>query len=519
MQVVESVAGKRRIIAHVGSARDEVELGVLMQQAQLLLDNLRQAPLDLGATTPVVKAELLGPASPALIQEPAGKKRRVLVAPAVLKTASDLCYEVIGKVYDDLGFGVLNDAVFKDLVIAQIVEPTSLLDVDRVLKELGRSPASRATRERTLDRCVSGAYRSQIAKACFKHASTSGDVSLVLYDVTSLRTQAAREDDFRRVGFSKDRSIDPQIIVGLLVDREGFPLEVACFDGSQAEKLTIVHVVDTFKARHGIEHMVVAADAGMLSESNLAALDKAGYKFIVGSRATKAPIDLESHFAWHGEFIEDGQIVDTITPRRGKNLDNNADEQAEPIWDQDRFPSSWRAVWQYSAKRFAHDTKTLNAQQVKAQAVVDGAKTAHKPRFVKTVGAHLVLDEATLTRARKIAGLKGYVSNMPATVMPAAEIIASYHDLWHVEASFRISKSDLSARPFFASTRDSIEAHLTKVFAALAVSRTMQKRTGIALRRILRTLRPLRSATIAINGVTQTIPPALTTEQQPSSTN
>ena len=133
---------------------------------------------------------------------------------------------------------------------------------------------------------------------------------------------------------------------------------------------------------------------------------------------------------------------------------------------------------------------------------------------MKTVGAKLMLDEATLARARKVAGLKGYVTNMPVTVMPASEVIASYHDLWHVETSFRISKSDLGARPFFASTRDSIEAHLTKVFAALAVSRTMQKRTGMTLRRILRTLRPLRSATIAINGVTTTIPPVLTNEQQ-----
>jgi len=512
---VESVAGRRRVVAHVGSAHDEVGLGVLMEKAHRLLEDRRQAPLDFGVAVPVVRTELIGAAAPVLFPDGSGKKKRVLVAPAaVLSTASDLLYEVIAKVYDDLGFGVIGDRVFKDLVVAQIVEPTSLLDVDRVLSELGRTSASRATRERTLDRCVSGSYRGQIGKACFKHAFTSGDVSLVLYDVTTLRTQAAKEDDFRRTGYSKDRSIDPQIVVGLLVDREGFPLEVACFDGGKAEKLTIVHVVDTFKARHGIEHMVVAADAGMLSEKNLAALDGNGYKFIVGSRATKAPIDLESHFAWRGEFTIDGQTVDTLTPRRGRNTDNDPRELAEPVWDPETHPSSWRAIWQYSAKRFAHDNQTLNAQQARAQAIVDGEKAAHKPRFVKTVGERLALDEATLARARKVAGLKGYVTNMPATIMPAAEVIASYHDLWHVEASFRISKSDLAARPFFASTRDSIEAHLTIVFAALAISRTMQKRSGMAPRRILRTLRPLRSATIRVNGVTQTLPPVLTPEQQ-----
>ena len=96
-----------------------------------------------------------------------------------------------------------------------------------------------------------------------------------------------------------------------------------------------------------------------------------------------------------------------------------------------------------------------------------------------------------------------------ADLMPAAEVIASYHDLWHVEQSFRMSKTDLAARPMFARTRDAIEAHLTIVFTALAVARAVQDRTGLSLRRVLRTLQPLRSATVEINGVITTIPPAL----------
>jgi hypothetical protein len=93
--------------------------------------------------------------------------------------------------------------------------------------------------------------------------------------------------------------------------------------------------------------------------------------------------------------------------------------------------------------------------------------------------------------------------------MPATEVITSYHDLWHVEQSFRMSKTDLAARPMFARTRDAIEARLTIVFTALAISRTVQNRTGQSIRRVLRTLRPLRSATIEINGTTRTFPPAL----------
>lgn len=96
--------------------------------------------------------------------------------------------------------------------------------------------------------------------------------------------------------------------------------------------------------------------------------------------------------------------------------------------------------------------------------------------------------------------------------MPATEVIASDHNMWRVEQSFQISKSDLAGRPIFARTRDAIEAHLNIVFTALAVSREVQTRTGLSLWRFLRTLKPLRYATTDINGVIATYPPALNHE-------
>ena len=100
-----------------------------------------------------------------------------------------------------------------------------------------------------------------------------------------------------------------------------------------------------------------------------------------------------------------------------------------------------------------------------------------------------------------------YVTNLDSTTMTATEVIAKYHDLWHVERSFRMSKTDLAARPMFHRTRDAIEAHLTIVFTALAVAHCMQERSGLAIANIIKQLRPLRSATIAINGATETFPP------------
>jgi hypothetical protein len=157
-------------------------------------------------------------------------------------------------------------------------------------------------------------------------------------------------------------------------------------------------------------------------------------------------------------------------------------------------------VWAYSQKRAARDGKILILQENRARAVVAGEKAARTPRFVTTKHGTQSLDEASLARARRLAGLKGYVTNIPASVMPAGEVIASYHDLWQVEASFRMSKSDLRARPIFHHTRESIEAHLTIVFAALAVARYLQDATGLSIKRIVRTLRPLQQVNVRIAG-------------------
>ena len=113
-----------------------------------------------------------------------------------------------------------------------------------------------------------------------------------------------------------------------------------------------------------------------------------------------------------------------------------------------------------------------------------------------------------------MVGLKGYVTKIPATAMDTGEVVGAHHDLWHVEQSFRMSTTDLQAGPLFDRTRDEIDAHLTIGFTALAISRTVQDRTGLSIRRILRELRPPRSATIAINGTTRTHPPTINEDHQ-----
>lgn len=513
VQVARKEQGRAVILAHLGSAHTDAELGILLEQAKAMVIG-GQVALDFEVAA---RAQLMRDVADfreqALIAErpgPAGAAP--VVAPGrTTGTSSRLLYDVVGRVYDWLGFDAVGDAVFRDLVIARIVEPTSKLDTSRVLADLGARLVSYKTIDRHVRAVHASGHRDVIAEKCFAYATDRGGLSLILYDVTTLYFEAESEDSLRKVGYSKERRVDPQIVVGLLVDRTGFPLEIGCFEGNTAETTTIVPIIEGFLDRHDVHDrsIVVAADAGMLSASNLAALDEAKLSFIVGSRVTKAPGDLESHFHWNGDVFSDGHVIDTVTPRHGNTRVNDTKLRAEPVWHPEQHPGAWRAIWSYSAKRARRDQKTLTAQEDRARAIVAGEKNAKTARFVKNTGTDRALDEASLARARSLVGLKGYVTNVPVSLMPATEVIAKYHDLWHVEKSFRMSKSDLDARPMFNRKRDAVEAHLTIVFAALAVAHAIQSRTGLSIAKVVKQLRPLRTATITINGATQTFPPEI----------
>ncbi len=136
---------------------------------------------------------------------------------------------------------------------------------------------------------------------------------------------------------SKERRLEPQIIVGLLVDQNGFPLELHSFEGNKAEIKTILPVVESFRKRHGLIGITVVADAGMMSQENLEALDQAGYTYIVGSRMNKIPYDIVQY--QKTKELNDNQIITTETAIKGQ-----------------------RIIYQYRAKRAALDLHNIEKQ-------------------------------------------------------------------------------------------------------------------------------------------------------------
>ena len=433
VQIARKHRGVRTIVEHIGSAHDDTQLAVLVQIAKERI-MAGQLAFDLDALTPTA---------------PTG------VAPIVTGSRARVLWEVLEAAYSRLGFtAAVDDETFKKLVLARVIEPTSKADTIRVLGELGLPAPGLRTIWRTLARCVAQDWRGRLAAAAYAHATRDGQLKLVLYDVTTLYFEAEDEDELRKVGMSKERRVDPQILVGMLVTTGGFPLEVHEFPGNTGETLTLLPVLRSFQARHRVDDVVVVADAGMLSAANLNQLEDAGFSFIVGSRISKAPYDLAEHFDAHGGVLHDGETMES--------------------------------------KR------------------VMGVRENARQRRVVYHGTRPAVDQVLVDRARQLAGLKGYVTNIPALRLPGREVVAAYHDLFQVERSFRMAKTDLRARPMFHHEADSIHAHLTIVFTALAISRHLQEATGYSIRKIIRTLRPLRDVTISIGGneITATTPPS-----------
>jgi hypothetical protein len=453
--VYSNRAGKRRI-EHIGSAHDDVELELLKTVARQRI-TADQGELDLGL---------------------AGQPRAGGPLPITASRMGHLGDALAGA-YRAVGFESVTggDDVFRALVLARIIEPTSKLDSLRVLGEAGLAAASYATLKRRLPTFAKDTWRTSLSSACASHAKL-GPTSLVLYDVSTLYFETDAGDGFREPGFSKERRLEPQITIGLLVDADGFPLRVEAFEGNKAETTTMLPTIRAFMAAHRLTDVTVVADAGMVSDSNKKAIEAAGLSFIIGARIPELPwVVSEWQKANPGVEMGDQQVW--VQPMPAPPNDKRRDHAI---------------FYQYRADRARRTLRGIDEQVAKAAQAVAGKVPVKRNRFVQITGGTKELNQHLINKTRSLAGLKGYVTNLPN---PSADhVIGAYHQLWHVEKAFRMSKHDLQARPIYHHLRESIDAHLSIVMAALAVSKWIETTTGWSIRKFVKTARRYRTITI-----------------------
>ena len=418
VQVVWSNKRGSKQMDHIGSAHTAEDVEILKSVAQQRM-TAGQDELDLGDGQP---------------------RKRAL---AIRASRSEHLWEALSAAFRAVGLEATSggDEVFRQLVLARVIEPTSKLDAIRVLDEIGIKSPSYRTIERRLPLYAADPWRRRLAAGFAAHVGL-GPATLVLYDVTTLYFETDEGDGFRESGFSKERRLEPQITIGLLADVRGFPLMVHAFEGNKAETTTMIPVLHQFMAAHRIPEVTVVADAGMLSDGNLKALAAAGLRYIVGQPIPKVFYQLEQWQKTHPGQDPVDQMILTQPWARG-SLEA---QQSETIY------------YQYRADRARRSLRGIDEQVRKAADAVAGKTAVKRNRFVRLEGGSKSVNRELEAKTRTLAGWKAYITNLEH---PTPEyVIGAYHQLWQIEKSFRMSKSDLRARPIFHHKRDSIEPDL-----------------------------------------------------------
>jgi transposase len=378
-------------------------------------------------------------------------------------------YQFLHKLCERLQFTTLASSLLVDLVIVRIFEPASKL---RSIAHLAHYFDINYT-EKTLYRALRlfPKLKNTVETQLVTVAQTEFgfDFSFVLYDVTTLYFETFKSDDLRKPGFSKDnKSQQPQIVVGLMVTPQGFPVSYEVFAGNTFEGKTFLPSILAFKERHKVQTLTIVADAAMLSTENMKQLVEQKLTYIVGARLGNISAELLSR-------------IDTTLPRTNGHTMRTHSHHGT-------------LVCSYSKKRYTKDLSEMNKQIAKAEAQVATPSKLKRTKFVRTSQDAVLLNDELIAKTKKLLGVKGYYTNLADTA--DADIIAHYHSLWNVEQAFRIAKSDVVSRPIFHRKEESIRAHMLICVMALAVSKYIELKAGQSIRSVLDLLKQVTDAVI-----------------------
>lgn len=452
VQIVRYQNRRTVVVQHLGSTHDKEELIALKQSAEAWIDNATQQsslfPIEtFSRTLPLDKCQYLG-------------------------FRYGLLYENLSKLFTIFKFHLLRHPLLIDLVLARIIEPGSKLQSLEFLKQFFGIVHLRCELYRQLPTMLSLQDKVEAKVLTVAKKEFSFTFSLVFYDVTTLYFESFAEDGLRMPGFSKDnKSKQPQILIGLLVTAEGFPVAYQIFKGNTFEGHTLIPVVSAFKRKHKIGSLTVVADAAMISLENIVAIRKSNLHYVVAARTASlspkliAKISAQLH-------QEDGATVRIPTKEYGD------------------------LICEFSAKRFAKDQREMNKQIKKAEDLLQNPSAIKRTKFIKMNNPNgYSFNTELLKKTQLLLGLKGYYTNLGPEVSERL-IIEHYHNLWHVEHAFRIAKSDLQMRPLYHFKEHTIKVHILICFMALALCKYMELKTGKSTKYIIKRLKAVTDARI-----------------------
>lgn len=364
---------------------------------------------------------------------------------------------IFGSLFDRIGFNAVKDDLFRHIVIARLAHPVSKLKTVDYLRRYRGLDIEIGALYRFLDR-LDESYKETIERIAFDYTKKIlKNITVVFYDMTTLYFETEDEDDLRKIGFSKDGKFQcPQIMLGLLVGQNGYPIGYDIFKGNTFEGHTLLPTIENIKNKYGFDNPIVVADAGLLSKDNLRNLAANKYQFIIGARIKNETDEMKKIILEKTKGLINGQSV---------------------VLDR---PDGTRLIVSYSEKRKRKDEHNRRKGLKKLQEKVKSGKLAKASinnrgynKFLALKGNITVsIDEEKVKADESWDGLKGYITN---TDLSADEIIENYRHLWQIEKAFRISKTDLRIRPIYHYRKNRIAAHISISFVAYAIFKELER--------------------------------------------
>ena len=362
---------------------------------------------------------------------------------------------ILDKVFKITGFDAIEDDILRQLVIARLGQPMSKLATVDYLKSHFDEDVQLYKIYRYLDKLYN-TQQEQIQQISVDHTRKilGGKIGLMFYDVTTLYFESDYSDELRENGFSKDgKHSQPQVVLGLLVSKDGYPLSYSLFNGSQYEGRTMLPIVEDFVQRFKLEDFVVVADSGLMSKSNITQLQLGGYKYIVGARIKNETeeikrniLSLEKH---DNEFHElkkgASRLIVSYSSLRARKDKYNREKGVRRL-------------------QKAYKTGNITKENIN--------KRGYNKFLEISDNIKVIINEEKIHEDEKWDGLKGYITN---TTHSAKDVYEQYNGLWVVEKAFRITKGTLEIRPMFHFTPRRIEAHVCICFVAYKLYKELER--------------------------------------------
>ncbi len=445
IQIIEKRRGKYRVLESIGSAKTKDEKKKLFKKAELRKNELEPPKLFSFVSEQDVRIcdFLTGAAEPSIEN----------IGPEL----------ILGKIFEDIGLGEISEPLFRHIVLARLTYPVSKLKTADYLFQHKGISIDVSSIYRFLDRFYAQ-HKDKVENIIYKNSKKIlGEIHVVFYDMTTLYFEAEDEDDLRKIGFSKDGKFQcPQIMIGLLIGENGYPIGYEVFEGNTFEGKTILPVIRGIEKKYNLPKSIVVADSGLLSKINIKELEKDGYSFILGARIKNETETMKRKILENTKHLRDGKTA-RITKLDATHL-----------------------IISFSLKRARKDAYNREKGVQKLREKISGGYLTKAHINNRGCNKFLILGGETISVSLNTAkieadaewdGLKGYITNISS--MTDDEIIEKYQHLWKIENAFRISKTDLRIRPIFHRKEERIKAHLCIAFAAYAVYKELERLLGI----------------------------------------